>query len=131
MKKNKTFSEITVTRRNSDDPDYQVTDNETGEEVVAIITADEVVTLDGYQVRMTEIIQEDPGHVMVTDEDSGEEVAYAVIDVDDDEGFDFIEEGLAELGVPIDKEIIKLVVDSWHDYLEELGIAQREKDQDN
>lgn len=114
----KGVSEIVVTRHNTGDPEAQVVDNETGEEVVAIVSADSVVTLDGYQVKITEI-------------DIDEEIEEYLVTVDDDKAYEAIVEEMAGLGIPLDKEVVSLVIDAYHQHLESLGLAQWEADQED
>lgn len=107
------ITEITVTRNNPEGKDSQVVDRETGDEVVAMITGEEIVTLEGFQVR---IVEEAPND------------GYDIIEVDDDKGIEFVQNEMTDLGLPLDPDIIKMVIDAWHEYLFELGIAQADED---
>lgn len=124
------IKEIIITQKAQEGkPPPEVTYNENGDEVVAIISAESIVTLDGFMVKIVEYEKEELDLEEINDFDG-----MVVVEISEAEGIEFVEKQMNEKGMPLDSTILGLVIDSWHEYLEKMGIAMledKDKDKDN
>lgn len=110
-------AEITVTRKRLKDESLPEVTNQEDDEIVAIVSMDGIVTLDGYEVTITE----------------AENVLHAedLMTLDENEAAEHIRKEMSASGIPLDLDVIKLMLDSWHDYLAEIGLVEHEYDDED